>query len=71
LAKLAIVEGEADEVLYWIEILSEAGYVKTERVAPLLAETNEIVSMTVASIKTLRSHPIQNPKSKIQNPQSE
>jgi four helix bundle protein len=65
LSKLAIVEGEADEVLYWIELLSEAGYVRAERVASLSAEANEILSMIVASIKTLRPSPIQNPKSKI------
>ncbi|HXV81220.1 MAG TPA: four helix bundle protein [Candidatus Binatia bacterium] len=54
LARLAIVEEEADESAYWLEILIEAKIVSEDQVAALLKETNEIVSMTVASIKTLR-----------------
>ena len=55
LAKLAIVEEEADETAYWLELLVEAAIVPQARLADLLNETNEIVAMTVASIKTLRS----------------
>ena len=54
LAKLAIVEEEADETAYWLELLIEAAIVPQARLADLLNETNEIVAMTVASIKTLR-----------------
>ena len=54
LAKLAIVEEEADETIYWLELLIEANIVREARVAELMKETNEIVAMTVASIKTLR-----------------
>ena len=54
LAKLAIVEEEADETAYWLELLVEAAIVPQARLADLLNETNEIVAMTVASIKTLR-----------------
>lgn len=53
--KLKIVEEESDETAYWLEILSEIGYLPHEKIAPLAKETNEIVAMTVASIKTLRS----------------
>jgi four helix bundle protein len=67
LAKLAIVEGEADEVIYWLELLTEAGYLSVARTERLSHEANEILAMTVASIKTLRGSSIQNPKSKIQN----
>ena len=55
LAKLAIVEEEADETAYWLELLVEAKMVAQNRVAELLKENNEIVAMTVASIKTLRA----------------
>lgn len=55
LAKLAIVEEEADETVYWLELLIEAEIVPESRVTPLLKESNEIVAMTVASIKTLRA----------------
>jgi four helix bundle protein len=54
LAKLAIVEEEGDESAYWLELLIEGNIVSEEEVVDLLTETNEIVAMTVASIKTLR-----------------
>ncbi len=54
LSKLAIVEEEADESVYWMELLVEAHIIPESRVTELMRETNEIVAMTVASIKTLR-----------------
>jgi len=54
LAKLSLVEEEADETLYWLELLIEAGIVPKEEIEPLMTETNEIVAMAVASMKTLR-----------------
>jgi four helix bundle protein len=68
--KLAIVEEEADESLYWLELLAEGEFVKVEKLSPLMSDINEIVAMTVASIKTLRLRRSGNPKSKIQNPKS-
>ena len=63
--KLAIVEEEADESLYWMELLIEAKIVKEVKLSPLKKDMDEVVSMVVSSIKTLRSKQIQNPKSKI------
>ena len=54
MSKLAIVEEEADETIYWIELLIESKIIEASRVNSLLKETNEIVAMVVASIKTLR-----------------
>jgi four helix bundle protein len=54
IAKLSIVEEEADESLYWMELLVDAELVTVARLADLMKEGNEIVAMTVASIKTLR-----------------
>jgi four helix bundle protein len=54
IAKLKIVEEEADETLYWLELLVEADLVPASRLKPLMEETNEILAMTVASIRTLR-----------------
>ena len=69
MAKLPIVEEEADETVYWLELLAESNIVVPERLSDLLKETNEIIAMTVASIKTLRERIWRaNPKSKIQNP---
>ena len=55
LYKLAIVEEEADESLYWMELLIDSGLVPSNRLTELMNEMNEIVAMTVASIKTLRT----------------
>ena len=54
LAKLCIVEEEADECLYWMELLIDAKLVSEDKLDALIAEGNEILAMTVASIKTLR-----------------
>lgn len=54
-AKLSIVEEEADESMYWLELLVESGTVAPSRVDALVKEANELLAMTVASIKTLRN----------------
>lgn len=53
--KLKIVEEEADETQYWLEILTEAGLVPQEQISSIHKETDEILAMTVASLKTLRN----------------
>jgi four helix bundle protein len=55
IAKLKIVEEEADETLYWLELLVESGLVAEAKLAALMKETDEILAMTVASIITLRN----------------
>jgi four helix bundle protein len=60
--KLGIVEEEADESIYWMELLIEANILLPSQLGPLMAEMEEILRMAVASIKTLRAR---NPKSKI------
>ena len=55
MAKLAIVEEEADESMYWLELLVDSNLVAVEEVRELQREANELVAMAVASIKTLRS----------------
>jgi four helix bundle protein len=64
-SRLSITEEEADEALYWLELLAQSNTIASPRLEPLLKEIGEIVAMTVTSIKTLRSRRIQNPKSKI------
>lgn len=53
--KLKIVEEESDETTYWFEFLVEAGILQREQVSGPYKEANEILAMTVASIKTLRN----------------
>ena len=65
LSRLAIVEEEGDESLYWMELLVESGTLRKNQVERLMVEANELVAMTVASIKTIRSgrQPSSRPKS--------
>ena len=65
LHKLAIVEEEADESLYWLELLIESEIVTEKKLSVLMSDINETVAMTVSSIKTLRSKNMDDPKSKI------
>ncbi len=65
ISRLSVVEEESDEVIYWIELLTEAGFVRAQKVESLRNGVHQIVAMSVASIKTLRSRAIQNPKPKI------
>jgi four helix bundle protein len=51
-SKLGIVEEEADESIYWIELLVESRLVRECLVTNLLQEAGEILAMVVASIKT-------------------
>lgn len=53
--KLKIVEEETDETIYWLEILEESGLVTFEKLHALKNETNEILSIVVASINTVRN----------------
>ena len=62
--KLSIVEEEADECLYWIELLIDAGLVNPGRVHDLASDINSVLAMAVASIKTMRIRTAKNPKSK-------
>lgn len=54
IAKLGIVEEEADETIYWMELLVDSSLVEKARVAELLDEANQIVAIIVSSIKTAR-----------------
>jgi four helix bundle protein len=56
IAKMGIVEEEADESAFWLELLVESGLMKKERVEDLTNEANQIVAIAVASINTARGH---------------
>jgi four helix bundle protein len=53
-AKMGIVEEEADESAYWMELSIDAQLVKESLLRNLLQEANEILAMVVASITTAR-----------------
>lgn len=52
--KLKTVEEEADETLFWLELLIESDIMPESKLRPLMQETDELLAMTVASINTLR-----------------
>ena len=55
IAKLGVVEQELDESLLWLELLGDSEILRVELLRDLLAEADELLRMTVASIKTLKS----------------
>ena len=54
ISKMGTVEEEADETMYWMELMQVAGLVEGTRVSDLYAEAVEILSMVVASIRTAK-----------------
>ena len=68
LCKLSIVEEEADESVYWMELLVEAVIVREVLLTDLIDEANQLVAIIVSAIKTTKLK--RNPKSQIRNPKS-
>ena len=54
-AKLSIVVEEVDETLFWLEILDEAELVKTEKLAELTKEAEELVKIFSSYRKKLKN----------------
>lgn len=52
IAKIGVVEEEADECIYWLELVIEASLLKKELVEPLLKEAGEIVAIMASSRKS-------------------
>lgn len=53
-SKLGIVEQELDETLLWLELLVEAEIVPEKKLSALLQEADELLKITVASIRTAK-----------------
>ncbi len=54
ISKFGIILQELEERALWLELLLENNMVNAEKLKPLLKETNELISIFVASIKTMR-----------------
>jgi four helix bundle protein len=54
ISKLSIVEEEADESIYWLELLEQIGVEKSPTLARLKSEASQLVAIIVASKKTAR-----------------
>jgi four helix bundle protein len=54
ISKMGTVEEEADESGFWMELLVDAGKVKSVRISSLLQEANELTAIAVSSVNTAR-----------------
>ena len=70
IAKMGIVEEEADETQFWLDILIARGATDTDRAVRLRQEASQLVAITVSSIRTARRARSSNPQSAIRNPPS-
>ena len=52
IAKIGIVEEEADESCFWLELIIDSGLLTEERIRPLLSEAGELVAIMAASSKS-------------------
>ena len=52
IAKIGVVEEEADESCFWLELIIDSALLTEERIHPLLNEANELVAIMAASRKS-------------------
>jgi four helix bundle protein len=55
ISKLGIVIEEADETVFWLELLSDSGIIPAPKLRAMMAEGNELVAIFLASTKTAKS----------------
>jgi four helix bundle protein len=53
-AKLGIVLEEADETVFWLELMRDAAIFPGGKIEDLVVEANELVSIFVTSIRTAK-----------------
>lgn len=54
--KLNVIEDEADEAYFWLELLSEASIIKVERLTLLIQEAKELTAIFTAQGRTAKSN---------------
>ena len=52
IAKIGVVEEEADESCFWLELIIDSGLLTEERIRSLLSEAGELVAIMAASRKS-------------------
>jgi four helix bundle protein len=55
ISKITIVEEEADECQYWLELFSETGKSDSELIQPLLKEAGKLTAIFTSTGKTAKS----------------
>src|SRR5438045_5284263 len=71
IAKMGIVEEEADESEFWLGLLLERGLLDAQRASLLRREAGQILAMTVTSIRTARQAHHSTPHSALRTPHPE
>ncbi len=51
-----IVVREADETLYWLELLAESGNIKPSRLSGLIQKCGELLAIFAKTTKSVRRH---------------
>ena len=67
IAKMGVIEEEADETLFWLELPEESDLVTAAKLTAIKQETNELIAIIVASIKTVRHSRAPDSASRIPN----
>lgn len=69
--KLTVVEEEADESGFWLEIIRDRGWIPERRITPLINEADELTAIMVSSrITKQRGKNSNKPQQKIKNRKS-
>jgi four helix bundle protein len=55
ISKMNIALKEANETDYWLSLLKDSGYIDEKQYKSLSKEINELISMLVSTVKTLKS----------------
>ncbi len=55
ISKLNIALKEADETDYWLELMEKSEIIKSNQIADLKSDLNEITAILVKSLKTLKN----------------
>lgn len=53
-AKMGVVIEEADETVFWLEMLADSGLVRPQKLDKLQSEANELLAIFAASRRTAR-----------------
>lgn len=56
ISKISIVEEECDETLFWLEVINEAGLVKSADLDCLLTEADELTAIFTSSGRTAKKN---------------
>jgi four helix bundle protein len=56
ISKVNIVVEEADELVFWLELLGDTGVVPAGKLALLIKEANELLAICAASLRTAKQN---------------